>query len=191
MPRDDAQDQQTGEGQKEGRLARGLRVARGLKDDPRQVVPLVRTAMLDIWRSRGGGFYGLGYLIAFVVLEISVVVDDVMGASGVADFALGRALELVFRLGFLSFINVFQALVWPVFVLELLGGPGIIVLIGSYLAFEYALKPGIERLFPELAEHRAGVVARKLATKARKKAAREARRKTRRSGGTASQPRDQ
>jgi hypothetical protein len=143
--------------------------------------------MLDIWRSRGGGFYGLGYLIAFVVLEIRMVVDDIMGASSVADFALGRLLELVFRLGFLSFINVFQALLWPVFVLELLGSLGIIALIGSYLAFEYALKPGIERLFPELAEHRAEVAARK----AGEKAAREAKRKTRRSGGTTSQPPDQ
>jgi hypothetical protein len=168
---------------KEGRLRRGLRVARELRDDPRRAGPLLRSAALDIWRSRGGGFYGLGYLVTFVILEVRMIIGDAMEASGAAEFAMGQALELVFRLSFLSFLNIFQALLWPAFVLQLYGGPGIILLVGSYLAFEHACKPGIERLFPELREHREQVAARKAASKAVKK--------TRRPGGPSSQHPDQ
>lgn len=172
-----------GDPPKEGRLSRGLRVARELRDDPRRIGPLLRSAMLDIWRSRGGGFYGLGYLVTFVILEIRMIIGDAMEASGPAEFAMGQALELVFRLSSLSFLNAFQAFLWPAFVLQLYGGLGIILLVGSYLAFEHACKPGIERLFPELREHREQVAARKTASRAAKK--------TRRSGGLSSRHPDQ
>ena len=142
------------ENQPEGRFQRAKRVAGELKEDPRRTLPLVRSVLVDIWRSRGGGFYGLGYLIAFVFYEIEMILGDAAEATSMSGFALGQMLEIVFRLSFLSFVNAFQALLWPLTVLQLYEGLGIILLIGSYLAFEYLLKPGVEELFPELKEHR-------------------------------------
>jgi len=127
------------------------------------MLPLLRGALLDVWRSRGGGFYGLGYIVAFIYFEIDMLVGDVVESANMSEFAFGQLLEFLFRFGFMSFINAFRALLWPFYVLQLYEGVGIIVLIGCYLAFEYALKPGIERMFPELEEHRERVRAKKAA----------------------------
>ena len=154
---------------KEGRISRHLRVAGEVRENPRRMLPLLRGALLDVWRSRGGGFYGLGYIVAFIYFEIEMLVGDVVESASMSEFAFGQILEFLFRFGFMSFVNAFRALLWPVYVLQLYEGVGIIVLIGGYAAFEYALKPGVERLFPELEEHREHVRAKKAA--ARSKAA--------------------
>jgi hypothetical protein len=138
----------------EGRIQRARRVAGELRKDPGRALPLARGMLIDIWRSRGGGFYGLGYLVAFIFYEIEMIFGDLVEATSMSEFALGQILEVVFRLSFLSFVNAFQALLWPLTVLQLYEGLGIILLIGSYLAFEYLLRPWIEGLFPELKEHR-------------------------------------
>lgn len=111
---------------------------------------MLRSALLDVWRSRGGGFYGLGYLLAFAYLEIRLLVGDVMESDSVAGFAVAQIAEYLIRVSLLSFVNVFLALLWPVSVLAQFGGAGIILLVAGYLGFEYALKPGLERAFPEL-----------------------------------------
>ena len=152
----------------EGRFARLARQTSEIKDDPRRIFPLARAALVDIWRSRGGGFYGLGYLLAFFYFEIQMLVGDVADADGAGSFALGQAIEWIVRISFLSFINVFQALLWPAYVLQLGSGVGIIVLVGAYLGFEYALKPVVEAAFPELREHRESVQARKASKKTRR-----------------------
>ena len=50
----------------------------------------------------------------------------------------------------MAFLNVFLTLLWPFYVLEHFQGMGIILLVAGYLSFEYALRPVIERRFPEL-----------------------------------------
>lgn len=135
---------------REGRIRRHVRLAREVGQEPRRLYPVLRDLFLDIWRSRGGGFYGLGYAITFVYLEVAMVVGEVAGSDGVGDFALGALLEYLFRLGLLSFVNVFQALIWPVFVLDHLGWAGIILLAAGFAGFEYALKPLVEQHIPEL-----------------------------------------
>ncbi len=134
----------------EGRIRRHLSLAGEVGREPRKLYPLLRTLFVDAWRSRGGGFYGLGYVVAFVYLEVTMVVGDALDSSGVGDFALGQLLEYLLRLGFLSFVNVFQALLWPLFVLEHLGWVGIILLAAGFAGFEYILKPLVEQHVPEL-----------------------------------------
>lgn len=153
-----------------GRIERARRVARELKEDPRLVLPALRGVLLDVWRSRGGGFYGLGYIVAFVYYEIDMLIGDLSEASSMSEFALGQTLEIVFRLTFMSFVNAFQALLWPLMVLQLYEGLGIILLVGSYLAFEHLLKPAVERMFPELPEHRELKLEGKRQKQARKQA---------------------
>lgn len=108
--------------------------------------------MVEAWRSRGGGFYGLGYLIALVILQVGMFAGDVVESESVSDFALAAAIEYLFRFSVMAFVNAFLALLWPVYVLEQLGGMGIILLVVGYLGFEYVLRPVIEKIFPELRE---------------------------------------
>lgn len=136
----------------EGRFRRHLRLAQELREQPRRAVPMLRGLFVEAWRSRGGGFYGLGYVVTFLYLEVNVLVTDVLTSDSVGSFALGQIVEYVLRFSLFSFLNVFQAFLWPFFVLEHLGGVGIILLLAGLAAFEYALKPVVERIFPELKE---------------------------------------
>ena len=63
-------------------------------------------------------------------------------------------LDVLATMAAKGLVNVFLALLWPLSVLNLFGGAGIIGLIGGYLAFEFLLKPGVEQVFPELRAHR-------------------------------------
>ena len=124
---------------------------------------MLRGALLRVWTARGGGFYGLGYLITFIGYEIATLAAELSESSSLAEFALGQIVELLIRFGFMSFINAFLALLWPLEILQLFEGMGIILLAGMYLGFEYALRPLVERAFPELAAHRLQVRAAKQA----------------------------
>jgi hypothetical protein len=170
---------------REGRLAKFSRIAGELKTDPGSSVPRfrcwLRQRLIAIWCSRGGGFYGLGYVIAFVYFEIEMFAGDLAESAGVTEFAGGQILELLFRLSILSFINVFQALFWPFFILERFQATGIMLLIGGYFVFERLLKPGIESVFPELAEYRAEKEAHKRAKQDRKREKQDAKQNKKRS----------
>ena len=131
-------------------MARHLRLFREVIREPRRLLPIVREAMVETWRTRGGGFYGLGYLIAFIWLQVNVLVGDVTESESIGAFAAGAVLEYLLRFSLMAFVNVFLALLWPLFILQQFGGPGIILLGLGYFAFEYALRPLVERRFPEL-----------------------------------------
>lgn len=137
---------------KEGRFARHLRVTKAVTREPKTVIPLLRNLLVETWRSRGGGFYGLGYLIALVLLQLDVFFGDISQSESVSDFAVATLVEYLLRFSVMAFVNAFLALLWPAFVLQHLGEMGIIALVGGYLLFEYALKPVVERFFPELRE---------------------------------------
>jgi hypothetical protein len=95
---------------KEGRIARSWRVFKQLRKEPKPIGPLLWEAMVGMWRARGGGFYGLGYVVAFVYFEARMFAGDVLESESVADFAAAQIFEYVLRLGFLSFVNAFMAL---------------------------------------------------------------------------------
>lgn len=170
----------------EGRLARHLRVAKQLREQPKSIGPLLRESMVSVWRSRGGGFYGLGYIIAFIYFEAQMLAGDVLESDSVADFAVAQVFEFVIRIGFLSFINAFMALLWPIHVFRFGGWVAVVVLIGSYYTFEMLLRPRIEAYFPELAAMR---VQREL--KKKLQAAKKNRRKARKPRPGNSRPPDE
>lgn len=160
---------------KKRRLARHLQTVREIGRDPASIPNRLRALLLGIWCSRGGGFYGLGYLIAFVCFEIDLMVGEIRESDGAGEFLAAQAVEYLLRLGFLSFVNMFKALLWPLMVAGWWGGWGLALLISSYLAFERVLKPLVDAQFPELAEHR----EQRLRAKADK---RDKRRRRRQSG---------
>ena len=101
---------------KQRRLARHLQTAREIGRDPASIPQRLRSLLIGIWCSRGGGFYGLGYLIAFVYFEIELIVGEFRTSDGAGEFLAAQAVEYLLRLGFLSFINMFKALLWPLMV---------------------------------------------------------------------------
>lgn len=135
---------------KERRLARHLRHARTVWHDPKSIGGILRDGLLGIWRARGGGFYGLGYVVTFVMLEVELLAGELVGSESFLEFLQSQLVEYLFRMGIMSFVNVLLAFIWPLLLLEAVGTWGIAVLIVGYFGFEYGLRPRAEALFPEL-----------------------------------------
>lgn len=125
-------------------------------DDPRSLGGLIRGALVDLWRARGGGLFGLGYVVTFVSLEVRLVVTEFAGSDSVLSFIESELLEYLLRLGIMSFVNVLLALLWPVLLLDRLGAWGLLLLPAAYFAFERWLRPEVEARFPELRRAAAG-----------------------------------
>jgi hypothetical protein len=136
---------------------------------------VLREILIDIWSSRGGGFFGLGYLVTFAIMEVRLVVSEFEASSGVLEFISSQLLEYLFRLGVMSFVNVLLAFLWPVLLLQHVGGWGLVILPLAYLVFSHGLLPGIESAVPELADARRRKQQRKAAKRQRKQQRRGAR----------------
>lgn len=170
---------------KEGRIARQLRIAGEVRREPRTAITLVRGWLVGLWTARGGGLYGLGVVVSFLILEARMIAGDLAESDGVTDFLMGEIVEFVFRLGFMSVLNGLLALLWPLWVLERLGYWGIALLVGGFAAFEYGLRPLVESRVPELAEAREAKAERKREKRQKKeeRARARAEKKARRRGG--------
>ncbi len=140
---------------KESRFARHRRIAGEIYAEPRSLGGHVRNGLVSLWVARGAGFYGLGWLVTFVVLEVQLFTGELIESSGFVDFVSNQLFEYVLRFGVLSFLNSLLAFIWPVFVLQHLAGYGIVALVAGYFAFERLLRPAVEARLPELAEARA------------------------------------
>jgi hypothetical protein len=139
----------TDSGTKDGRFARDVRLALHLGRQPAAILPLLRRWLVNLWASRGGGFYGLGYVLTFVVLEIKSLSGGLTTVSGL----LAQAAQYVLRFSVDSLRNVISALIWPAHLFEWLGGPaGLVALAIGYAAFEVAIRPLVQAWLPEVGE---------------------------------------
>ncbi len=132
------------------RLRKSVRTVRGVVTEPHKVPSQLREGLLKIWRVRGGGFYGFGYVIAFVVLEVHAFIANFEGDGDIATMIMQEVLQFVFRFAVQSFINGFIAFGWPVFVVDYLGGWGLLALGVSWFVFERWARPWINSKLPEL-----------------------------------------
>jgi hypothetical protein len=154
---------------KEWRIARDVRMALAIGRQPRSIVPLVRGWLVKLWASRGGGLYGLGYVVTFAALEAQSMAGDFASVSGV----VAQALQYVIRFSVESFLNGIRALIWPVHLFEWLGATSGLAVLGlGYIAFELALRPLVQAQFPELEEAVAERERLKQEKKARKRSKR-------------------
>ncbi len=97
-----------------------------------------------MWRARGGGYYGMGYVVSYFVLEIRMLVGDLQETEGVADFITGQVLGFFVE----SFINAFVALAWPFLLIAKYELWGVGLLIVGYFVFERLIKPSLVKWFP-------------------------------------------
>lgn len=124
-------------------------IERGVRE-PRSIGSMMRKGLIDLWRARGGGAYGFGYMVTFVVLEVR---------GGIAQFAetltegttlLAMVIEVVARFGLETLLNMIFALIWPVWLIQYFGGYGVALVAVWFLLFEKLLRPLIESWVPEL-----------------------------------------
>jgi len=98
-----------------------------------------------VWDAHGGGLYACGFVIAFLWLEATTVVDEIASSSSLAAFVTDQLFEFLFRFTVQSLTNTILAFIWPAFVLQwspMWGGALLGVL---YLAFPRFIKPTITR----------------------------------------------
>ncbi|HMB73890.1 MAG TPA: hypothetical protein VKQ06_09985 [Gammaproteobacteria bacterium] len=135
---------------KEGRVARHLRTAAEIRREPRTLLSLSRSWLARLWQAKGGGFYGLGYVVTFVWLEFRSLTGEIAQSTDVGSFLAGQVFGYLIRFSLESFLNVAVALVWPVLLLQSLGVWAIPLLAAGFVGFERAARPHAEAWFPEL-----------------------------------------
>ncbi len=133
------------------RVGDSYATARGVVAEPRTAPSVVRGALVKLWRIRGGGFYGLGYVVAFVVLEIRMLIDNVVESTDVVTMVVQQALEILFRFAVQSVINGFLAFGWPIFVIDHLHGWGLLAIVVAWFSFDLWAKPWVNARLPDLA----------------------------------------
>jgi hypothetical protein len=128
-------------------------------DDPGLLLVWTRRALLRMWRLRGGGFYGLGFVVTFVVLQIGALMSDAAEASTAMDFVTSQLAEAVLKFLGDTLINFLLSFIWPLLFLGWAGSWGILVLICAFLVFDRWLKPWISAAAAVDAEAEVGSVA--------------------------------
>lgn len=104
-----------------------------------------RTWFGKVWKVRGGGLYAVGYALTFAYLEVRAIISEIAEAEGVIDFFTNQLIEFVFRFLSETFVNMIQAFIWPVFLIQTWQPYGAIMLGLMFILFPVLLKKPIER----------------------------------------------
>ena len=104
-----------------------------------------RTWFGKVWKVRGGGLYAVGYAITFAYLEVRAIVGELLEADGIIDFFTNQLIEFLFRFLSETIVNMVQAFMWPVYLIQMWQPYGAIMLGLLFVVFPYLLKKPIER----------------------------------------------
>jgi hypothetical protein len=132
------------------RLEESVGTVRGIVAEPRSAGTMLHDGLLKIWRTRGGGFYGLGYLVCFVVLEVQAFVGNFQGNGDVMTMVVQEVVQFFLRFTAQSFLNSLLAFLWPAFVVEYLKGWGLVLIGVGWVVFDRWAKPLINAWLPGL-----------------------------------------
>ena len=103
-----------------------------------------------VWKLRGGGLYAVGWAAAFIYLEVTTVLGEIVGADGFVDFFTNQIIEFPFRFMMDSIANMIQAFMWPGYVVSWQPPVGAIALGVAYVVFAKFIKHHITAwLFPD------------------------------------------
>ena len=139
--------------------------------EPRFAGPLLRDWLVALWATKGGGFYGLGYVGTLLTLEVFSLEQDVV-TKDTSSFLTSQAIQYVAGFGADSLMNTIRATVWPAFLFDWLGLPGIAAFLIGGAAFERFVRPRVEARLPDLAAARTARIATREQRRERKRGAR-------------------
>jgi len=114
------------------------------KSFPKKTAHAARPWFRKVWKARGGGLYAFGFVLTFVYLEASMLIGEIMAATGFVDFFTEQLIELPFRFLTESLSNLIQAFIWPVPILEISPPWGVAILAAIYLLFTHLIKEPLE-----------------------------------------------
>lgn len=120
-----------------------------LRKDPWLLGVWIRQGLLRMWRVRGGGFYGIGFVVTFVYSQAQSLLQDVTEADGVVDFLTSQLSEAIIRFTGDFLGNLIAAFVWPLLLLGWTDAWGLVALVVGFFVFDRWIKPWINRQFPE------------------------------------------
>jgi hypothetical protein len=106
---------------------------------------VIRRWIRKVWDARGGGLYACGFVIAFVWLEFTTLVDEFSSSNGITGFFSGQLVQFLLRFTVDSLVNTVNALIWPVHFIRFSPPWGFVILGALYLVFTYVLKKPLER----------------------------------------------
>jgi hypothetical protein len=112
---------------------------------PRETAHAVRPWFRKVWDARGGGLYACGFVVAFVYLEVTTLIGEILGSQGVAEFFTEQLIELPFRFLGESLKNMLLAFIWPAAIVQFSPPWGIAILVALYLVFTHLIKEPLER----------------------------------------------
>ena len=112
---------------------------------PGALLTVLRRSVWTIWDARGGGYYACGFVLTFIWLEISMFIEDIAEATGIADFFGEQLFEMLFRYIGESFMNTIRAFMWPVYVIQISPPWGLTVFVIMGVLFKNFLKEPIEQ----------------------------------------------
>ena len=112
---------------------------------PRALLNVVRRSLRTVWDARGGGFYACGYVLSFVWLEITMIVDDILSAESIRGFFGEQIFEIFFRFLGESLQNMISAFMWPVYVIQISPPWGVGAFVVMYLVFTRWFKEPLEQ----------------------------------------------
>lgn len=135
------------------RIGDGTRLIREVGDDlinrpgvlPGKAHGWFRTWFAKVWKVRGGGLYAVGYALTFAYLEVRSMISEIAEADGVVDFFTGQFIEFFIRFMSESIMNMIQAFMWPVSLIQAWPPFGAIALGLMFFAFPLLLKKPLER----------------------------------------------
>jgi hypothetical protein len=153
---------------REWRIVRHSRILKRLAREPSLAGPLLRDWLVALWATKGGGFYGLGYVVTLVALEIFSLERDVTTNSA-STFVASQAIQYLAGFGVDSILNTVRAAVWPFYLFKWLGPPGFMAFLVGVILFERLVRPAVEARLPELAAARAKRLENKQRRRERKR----------------------
>lgn len=112
---------------------------------PRQTATTFRPWFRKVWKARGGGLYACGFIVAFIYLEATTIIEEILASTGLASFFTEQIFEFIFRFFGESLKNMVLAFMWPVPIVQYSPPWGIAILVAIYLVFANFIKKPLEQ----------------------------------------------
>lgn len=112
---------------------------------PQKTAHALRPWFRKVWKARGGGLYACGFVLTFVYLEVSTLIGEILGASGIVNFFTEQLVEFLFRFLGESLKNMVMAFIWPVPLVQYSPPWGIVILAAIYVVFANFIKKPLEQ----------------------------------------------
>lgn len=123
----------------------GETLARDPKAFPKKTAQALRPWFRKMWKARGGGLYACGFILTFVYLEASMLIREIMAATGFVSFVTEQLAEIPFRFFGESLKNLISAFIWPAPLVQLSPPLGLAILAALYVLFTYLIKEPLEK----------------------------------------------